>query len=583
MKKFKNIIVGMLAIVFVVSCNEGIDSITPIEPGSDQSAPVVTINFPLEGTQIQVPELVASVDIKLEVTDDIEIGSITVLLDGAEIASFTNFKDYRRSLEEFTYDNVTNGDHTLTVTATDLEGKSTTVTVNFSKAPPYVAMFEGETFYMPFDGDFMEMISFKNATVVGTPGFAGESLAGLDAYKGATDSYLTFPAEGLLTNEFSAAFWYKVDASPDRAGILVVGDDADDRKQGFRLFREGNADEQRLKLNVGTGDGESWNDGGIINVAAGEWVHIAFTISETKNTIYFNGVEVRSSDMASGVDWTGCNEITVASGGETFSYWNHKSDISKIDELRLFNKSLSPAEIKSMINAAMPYEPQFDGEIFYMPFEGDNIDLVSGTEATVVGTPGFAGEGKRGNDAYAGTTDSYLTFPTDGLLGDEFSASFWYKANATPDRAGILVIGAPDVDNAEYPTKQNLRKHGFRFFREGGETNQIFKLNAGFGDGDSWFDGGAAATIDPTTNEWVHMAFTISSTECVVYINGEIVKQGEFAGIDWTDCDIISIGSGAPRFTGWSHLSDSSLMDELRLFDKALSQEEVQTIMNADN
>ena len=518
----------MLALTILVfnACDqEYIDPVSPAEPGTDDSAPVVTINFPLEGTQIQVPELVAPVDIKFEVTDDIEIASISVLLDGTEIAAFNNFKDYRHVLEEFTYDNVTNGEHTLTVTATDLEGKSTTKNVNFSKAPPSVALFDGETFYMPFDGDFMEMISFKNATVVGTPGFAGESLAGLDAYQGATDSYLTFPTEGLLTNEFSAAFWYKVDATPDRAGILVVGDDADDRKQGFRLFREGNADEQRLKLNVGTGDGESWNDGGIINVTAGEWVHVALTISETKNTIYFNGVEIRSSDMASGVDWTGCDEITVASGGETFSYWDHKSDNSKIDELRLFNKALTQSEIKNMINAVMPYEPQFDGEVFYMPFEGDNIDLVSGTEATVVGTPGFAGEGKRGDDAYAGTTDSYLTFPTDGLLGDEFSASFWYKANAAPDRAGILVIGAPDVDNAEYPTKQNLRNHGFRFFREGGETNQIFKLNAGTGEGESWFDGGAAATIDPTANEWVHMAFTISSTECVISLEltGQLV------------------------------------------------------------
>ena len=37
--------------------------------------------------------------------------------------------------------------------------------------------------------------------------------------------------------------------------------------------------------------------------------------------------------------------------------------------------------------------------------------------------------------------------------------------------------------------------------------------------------------------------------------------------------------SGAPNFTGWGHLSDQSFMDELRLFNKALSQEEVQTIL----
>ena len=107
-------------------------------------------------------------------------------------------------------------------------------------------------------------------------------------------------------------------------------------------------------------------------------------------------------------------------------------------------------------------------------------------------------------------------------------------------------------------------------------------MNAGNGTADSWFDGGAAAQVDPSTGEWVHMAFTISGTECVVYIDGEEVKQGEFGGIDWTGCDILTIGSGAPRFTGWDHKSDLSLIDELRIFDKALSKDEIMTIINAE-
>ncbi len=86
---------------------------------------------------------------------------------------------------------------------------------------------------------------------------------------------------------------------------MVVGDDADDRNQGFRLFREGSPTEQRIKLNVGTGTGESWNDGGVIDVAAGEWVHVAFTISSTESKIYFNGIEMNSADLSAPIDWTG--------------------------------------------------------------------------------------------------------------------------------------------------------------------------------------------------------------------------------------------------------------------------------------
>lgn len=97
---------------------------------------------------------------------------------------------------------------------------------------------------------------------------------------------------------------------------------------------------------------------------------------------------------------------------------------------------------------------------------------------------------------------------------------------------------------------------------------------------DSWFDGGADADVDPTTGDWVHFAFSISDVEAVVYINGEVAKQGVFTGIDWTGCDVLSIMSGAPRFTGWNHWSDESLMDELRLFNKAITADEVNLLYN---
>jgi hypothetical protein len=359
------------------------------------------------------------------------------------------------------------------------------------------------------------------------------------------------------------------------------------RKHGFRFFRENASGKQRFKLNVGTGESDSWFDGGAaadVDPSTNEWVHMAFTISGTEAVVYIDGQVVKQGALP-GVDWTNCDVISIMSGAPRFTGWNHLSDLSFMDELRLFKRALTQEEIAAIIQdesgKTVGYQPIYDGEVFYMPFEGDNKEMVSGTEATMVGTTGFSDEGKQGK-AYMGATDSYLTFPTANLQNDNFSAVFWMKINNVPDRAGVLIMGPEDPDNADYPVKQNNRKSGFRFFREAAGTKQIFKLNTGNGTADSWFDGGAAAQVDPSTGEWVHMAFTISGTECVVYIDGEVVKQGAFDGIDWTGCDILTIGSGAPRFTGWDHKSDLSLIDELRIFDKALSQEEIQTIINAE-
>lgn len=570
MKTITNYLLGCFAsVLLLTSCEyDGIDPLTKVDPGADAGGPELTINYPNEGSTIKVPETVASIDIKFKVEDDIEVDNIKVMINGGEIASFDEFLDYRIVNKEVQFDNVTNGEHTLTLEATDIAGNTSSKTVNFSKEAPYTPLYAGEFFYMPFDGDFIELVNIYMSDETGTPATTSEAFFGTGSYMGAADAYVNTqlnPED--LGAEFTAAFWYKVNASEaDRAGILVAGA-GDERSQGFRLFREGNTEEQRLKLNVGTGSGESWNDGGVLDATSGEWVHVAFTVNATETTLYFNGIPVNNGVMSNPVDWTGVEQLTVGSGGETFSYWGHNSDVnSNIDELRLFNKSMTQVELQNLINAS--------SITLDMSFDGNYSDAVANREVTQVGSPSFAGESKEGDNAYAGTQDSYLTLPSDGLLTEEFSSTFWYKVNATPDRAGIIVIGPEDENN---PDAQNNRTSGFRFFREGNSEQQTLKLNVGTGSSDSWTDGGV---IDVTAGEWVHVAFTISKTETVIYLDGEVAKTSSLSGgIDWTGTDIVSIMSGAPRFTEWGHLADESFMDNLRFYNKALTQTEIKATM----
>ncbi|MCK7590687.1 LamG domain-containing protein [Subsaxibacter sp. CAU 1640] len=544
---------------------------------------ILTSPNPNGSTIIQSSDPITSISIEFTVEDDIAISNVNVLVDGNEIYNMSNFVDPQLvSVQDLVYDNVGTGMHTFTLTATDSDGNVETVTTEFLKedVAPYNPQ-NGEVLYMPFEGDYINLVNSTSATVVGNPTFSNDAFAGVNSYAGATDSYLTYPASGFLGDEFSASFWYKLNASPDRAGILVIGppDTANpgapnNRTSGFRFFRENAGGNQRFKLNVGTGSGESWFDGGAaadINPANTEWVHLAFTISQTQAVVYING-QVVSSNTFAGVDWTGCDIMSIMSGAPRFTGWDHKSDLSYMDELRVFDIALTQQQIQQQMALA--------SQTMYLPFDDNYNDVVGGVEVTTVGSPSFTGTSMayEGN-AYAGATDSYLTVATEDMsLGNEFSAAFWYKVNATPDRAGILVIGPPDTAN---PGAQNNRNSGFRFFRENAGGKQRFKLNVGNGAGENWFDGGAAADIDPAvTTGWVHMAFTISATQATVYINGTIVSQNTFPGISWADCDIMSIMSGAPRFTGWGHNSDLSYMDDLRIFNSALSQAEVTALMN---
>src|SRR5690554_2313180 len=202
--KWMNNILGIAVIAMLAfGCDQGIDPISALDPGPDETAPQVIIRTPTQGYQIQAPEAVAPVDISFEVSDDIELASVVVSINGNQIATFGEFIDYRRFIHSFTYDSVPTGAHELQITATDLEGKSTTESRSFEKIPPYTPKYADEIFYMPFDGDFMDMISFESATVTGSPGFSSQNIQGGSSYQGVADSYLTFPAEDLQTNEFT--------------------------------------------------------------------------------------------------------------------------------------------------------------------------------------------------------------------------------------------------------------------------------------------------------------------------------------------------------------------------------------------
>ncbi|KQB41866.1 putative lipoprotein [Flavobacterium daejeonense] len=213
---------------------------------------------------------------------------------------------------------------------------------------------DGETLFAEFNNTYyLNSINGAPATKVGNSSL-GDPKVGEYSFMGATDSYITYPVKGLFgTNELTVAFWYKVNAAPDRSGLVVVGNPSitgdDGRKYGFRLFREGNGSSQTIKLNAGIGTGESWNDGGVLTVD-NNWVYITLTISATESKIYFNGVLQRTSTFSSPVNFTGCVDFLIGSGGPTFSYWGHKSDNSLYDEIKVFNKVLTQTEIVSLMN-----------------------------------------------------------------------------------------------------------------------------------------------------------------------------------------------------------------------------------------
>ncbi|MBC8470382.1 MAG: LamG domain-containing protein [Planctomycetes bacterium] len=95
--------------------------------------------------------------------------------------------------------------------------------------------------------------------------------------------------------------------------------------------------------------------------------------------------------------------------------------------------------------------------------------------------------------------------------------------------------------------------------------------NGGGGGGLGWGN----ALIAPYANEWIHVAVTWNNGAVVQYINGEQVSTGNINFIDTADDTPVTIGcvdsTNTETFVG--------TIDEARIYDKALTPPEIQTIM----
>ncbi len=602
MKFLKNVsILALMAfIATTISCGDD----DPKEPEIvDEVDPVVTITSPADGSEVSTLDATTSITIEYEVTDNEEITSVVVDFDGTQVAEITDFTDFRVYDGEQVVTDVGDGSHTITITATDVGNNTATATSTFTKTTtvPYTPL-DNEIHYLPFEGDYVDMVTEEEATTVGSPGFAGEGKIGDNAYQGAADAYLTIGSTDFQST-MTVMFWLKLDVTADRAGVMALSaedtenpDAQNNRTKGFRILREASGDLQIFKANYGTGDADVWLDGGDfakLDPTDGEWHHFALVIDETTAAFYIDGGLVADQAEQLAMDLTGCDALSIMSGAPRFVGWSHFSDGSAMDDLKIFSAALTEekmeeitglefgeAELPPLEDPADPGLDAIDGadatEILYMSFDTDFTIEVATATATEVGTPTVVDGGVSGK-AYSGNADSYISIPTAGLLNDEFSASMWIKLDPTATRAGILTISAPGDDN-------NNRTKGLRLFREGDDYAQTFKLNVGTGEADTWIDGGAYAKFSASREGWLHMAITVGGGKSQVYLNGILAAvSGEDVVVDWTDCDAISFGSGAPNFIGWDHWGETSLLDELRIYNGILNPAQIATLSDAGN
>ena len=180
------------------------------------------------------------------------------------------------------------------------------------------------------------------------------------------------------------------------------------------------------------------------------------------------------------------------------------------------------------------------------------VNLYPSSEQLAQGTTGKIGKCYGGGVIY-NTSQS--------IIGNKWTIAMWVKTSSWGTYNDILAC--KNIDSSGHCQ--------FYFSVIGGNT-----LNIGVNTGSS------SLTYSYTfaTDTWYHLATTYDGTTCVLYINGNSVKEGNVTNSAYTDCPNIGIGCRSSNTTGTSMTGQSAtrFYNDVRIYDNVLTPREINNI-----
>ena len=364
--------------------------------------------------------------------------------------------------------------------------------------------------------------------------------------------------------------WIKTPGNGGNAGFIASKSGLD-AGSGFEFFfgypAEGN--HLRFDLNGGSGGADLT---GNINITDNLFHHVAATYDGATMKLYVDGVLDVQKAVTTAISYTAGRPFVIDRREYPDAFPANMPGI--IDELSFYNRALSLAEIQAIHNADTAGKCNLPatapvGLVSWYSGDGNALDSRSRNDGTLQNGTTFAAGLVGQGFSFDGADDS-LQINNGFMSASAFTFDFWLNIDSftDPDYMSPFCQAAP-----VFPP---------------GPGNQLcfFTGNdlGSFGFHGDWQNGGGydlRSNIPFGTGVWKHIAVTYDGTTLKQYVDGEVQNQAAHPNK--------LLGNNFPLLIGKGYAYPSALrtayfdgsVDEVEIFDRALSQTEIQAIVNA--
>jgi hypothetical protein len=383
-----------------------------------------------------------------------------------------------------------------------------------------------------------------------------EGKIGTAASFNGSSSYIQ--ADGIFSSSpsvMSASLWFRTTAD---GNILDIGDNSISSAQNRIFFNSGLL---YVSLNGGDGGFASTSATGLQD---GNWHHIVAVWDDGSVTdgikMYIDGATTPTAQADSTQSFNSALNLFIgandnrAGGGAIRQHLN-----GGIDQVRIFNKALLSSEVTTLYNEPSNLSTASKTDIFD---DGSGVALYEFEEGAIDtgGVNGYIGSGGifNGSSTYI-TIPATATSPFDASA-ENFTISAWINVSAFQNDACII---------SKWGSTASTQSYFFGFNGSADNTKLIVYEKYG---SSNYIVTSTSTAI--TTGSWFHVAYVRNSTQTIIYINGTAETFSNTNTINSGNSQPIIIG----RQDGYSGTSFNGSIDQVRIFNEALSSSEVTTL-----